>query len=87
MALGRRKQERQQDFWIATGGLPRSEGHVGSFSGLRRTTHSVHAASATHDECQNSTGRETRQKPTLFGTPPVEWQDSNANPFPHGFLR
>lgn len=28
MALGRRKQERQQDFWIATTELPRSEGHV-----------------------------------------------------------
>jgi transposase len=28
MALGRRKQERQQDFWIATAALPRSEGHV-----------------------------------------------------------
>ena len=28
MALGRRKQERQQDFWIATDELPRSEGHV-----------------------------------------------------------
>ena len=28
MALGRRKNERQQDFWIATAELPRSEGHV-----------------------------------------------------------
>lgn len=28
MALGRRKKERQQDFWIATDKLPRSEGHV-----------------------------------------------------------
>ncbi len=28
MALGRRKQERQQDFWITTDELPRSEGHV-----------------------------------------------------------
>jgi len=28
MALGRRKNERQQDFWVATGDLPRSEGHV-----------------------------------------------------------
>ena len=28
MALGRRKQERQQDFWIATTELPRSVGHV-----------------------------------------------------------
>ena len=28
MALGRRQQERQQDFWIATADLPRSEGHV-----------------------------------------------------------
>ncbi len=28
MALGRRKKERQQDFWIATDHLPRSEGHV-----------------------------------------------------------
>lgn len=28
MALGCRKQERQQDFWIATDELPRSEGHV-----------------------------------------------------------
>ncbi len=28
MALGRRKQERQQDFWIAIENLPRSEGHV-----------------------------------------------------------
>jgi transposase len=28
MALGRRKHERQQDFWIATTDLPRSEGHV-----------------------------------------------------------
>jgi transposase len=28
MALGRRKTERQQDFWIATDALPRSEGHV-----------------------------------------------------------
>ena len=28
MALGRQKKERQQDFWIATADLPRSEGHV-----------------------------------------------------------
>ena len=28
MALGRRQDERQQDFWIATDHLPRSEGHV-----------------------------------------------------------
>ena len=28
MALGRRKHERQQDFWVATEHLPRSEGHV-----------------------------------------------------------
>ena len=28
MALGRRKNERQQDFWIAADNLPRSEGHV-----------------------------------------------------------
>jgi transposase len=28
MALGRHKEERQQDFWVATGDLPRSEGHV-----------------------------------------------------------
>ena len=28
MALGRRKQERQEDFWIAVNELPRSEGHV-----------------------------------------------------------
>ena len=28
MALGRRKKERQQDFWIATEDLPRSEGHI-----------------------------------------------------------
>ena len=28
MALGRRKRERQEAFWIATGDLPRSEGHV-----------------------------------------------------------
>jgi len=28
MALGRRKKERQQDFWVATAELPRSEGHV-----------------------------------------------------------
>ena len=28
MALGRHKDERQQDFWIATTDLPRSEGHV-----------------------------------------------------------
>jgi transposase len=28
MALGRRKNERQQDFWVVTGDLPRSEGHV-----------------------------------------------------------
>jgi transposase len=28
MALGRRKNERQQDFWVATADLPRSEGHV-----------------------------------------------------------
>jgi transposase len=28
MALGRCKKERQQDFWIATDDLPRSEGHV-----------------------------------------------------------
>ena len=28
MALGRRKKERQQDFWVATTELPRSEGHV-----------------------------------------------------------
>jgi len=28
MALGRRKNERQQDFWVATDELPRSEGHV-----------------------------------------------------------
>jgi transposase len=28
MALGRRKTERQQDFWIAADSLPRSEGHV-----------------------------------------------------------
>ncbi len=28
MALGRRKNERQQDFWVATDTLPRSEGHV-----------------------------------------------------------
>ncbi len=28
MALGRRKNDRQQDFWVATGNLPRSEGHV-----------------------------------------------------------
>ena len=28
MALGRRKTERQQDFWIAADNLPRSEGHV-----------------------------------------------------------
>ena len=28
MALGRRKKERQQDFWLATEHLPRSEGHV-----------------------------------------------------------
>jgi transposase len=28
MALGRRKNERQQDFWVATTDLPRSEGHV-----------------------------------------------------------
>jgi transposase len=28
MALGRRKKERQQDFWVATDELPRSEGHV-----------------------------------------------------------
>jgi len=28
MALGRRQEERQQDFWIATDHLPRSEGHV-----------------------------------------------------------
>ena len=28
MALGRRKNERQQDFWVATTELPRSEGHV-----------------------------------------------------------
>lgn len=28
MALGRHKKERQRDFWVATGDLPRSEGHV-----------------------------------------------------------
>ena len=28
MALGCRRQERQQDFWIASDKLPRSEGHV-----------------------------------------------------------
>jgi transposase len=28
MALGRRKNDRPQDFWVATGNLPRSEGHV-----------------------------------------------------------
>lgn len=28
MALGRRKQERQDEFWIAASDLPRSEGHV-----------------------------------------------------------
>jgi len=28
MALGRRKNERQQDFWVTTADLPRSEGHV-----------------------------------------------------------
>ena len=28
MALGRHKDERQQDFWVATTDLPRSEGHV-----------------------------------------------------------
>ena len=28
MALGRRKQERQEDFWIPVNELPRSEGHV-----------------------------------------------------------
>lgn len=28
MALGRQKKERQEDFWIATTELPRSEGHV-----------------------------------------------------------
>lgn len=28
MALGRRKKERQQDFWVAMAELPRSEGHV-----------------------------------------------------------
>jgi transposase len=28
MALGRRRKERQQDFWVATAELPRSEGHV-----------------------------------------------------------
>lgn len=28
MGLGRRKQERQQDLWVATAELPRSEGHV-----------------------------------------------------------
>ena len=28
MALGRRKTERQETFWIAAGDLPRSEGHV-----------------------------------------------------------
>jgi transposase len=28
MALGRRKQERQDEFWIAVNELPRSEGHV-----------------------------------------------------------
>jgi transposase len=28
MALGRHKNERQQDFWVATADLPRSEGHV-----------------------------------------------------------
>jgi transposase len=28
MALGRRKQERQDEFWIPVGELPRSEGHV-----------------------------------------------------------
>ena len=28
MALGRRKNKRQQDFWIATDDLPRSEGHI-----------------------------------------------------------
>jgi transposase len=28
MALGRRKDERQQELWIATADLPRSEGHV-----------------------------------------------------------
>ena len=28
MALGRRKHERQQDFWVATTDLPRSVGHV-----------------------------------------------------------
>jgi len=28
MALGHRKQQRQEDFWIAVGDLPRSEGHA-----------------------------------------------------------
>lgn len=28
MALGRHRKERQQDFWVATAELPRSEGHV-----------------------------------------------------------
>ena len=28
MALGRRKKERQQEMWIETAALPRSEGHV-----------------------------------------------------------
>jgi len=28
MALGRRREEQQQEFWIATSDLPRSEGHI-----------------------------------------------------------
>ncbi len=28
MALGRRKTERQETFWIGAGDLPQSEGHV-----------------------------------------------------------
>ena len=28
MALGRHKEKRQRDFWVATADLPRSEGHV-----------------------------------------------------------
>ncbi len=28
MALGRRKKERQQEMWVETAALPRSEGHV-----------------------------------------------------------
>ena len=28
MALGRRQEERQQEMWVATDQLPRTEGHV-----------------------------------------------------------